>query len=288
MAQPTDWPDHPLNVLTLDRFMSVEDLIERIVGALHDHRPFGLVRWGDGENRIIEEGRYDPQAEFRHIGNFLTLRNYIPFRQRFLAGIARADVLGFFPNDYWTCRVLHRHEIDVARKPFVYAWCNRHWNARREWTDEVLKKPWRTVLAGNRMAEYRPWVEQRFPLKIVATFPARDWLDVDHGCARLAEWKPQLVLVSAGWYAPVIVEAAKMASGSVAIDYGHCPDYHMDRGGAMLPNTCCPRGPAGCRQHYAHGNFADAIHQERDINLPTDQMRPATHRMRRRRRPRIT
>lgn len=260
---------HPFpNRLSIDKFISVEDLIEQIIGALHGAKPFGLVRWADGENRIIEEGRQDPNAEFRHIGNFMHLRHYNAFRPRFLAGTQRSNVLGFFPNDYWSGRVLHHHKINIDGKPLIYAWCNRHWNARREWADEVLGKPWRTVLAGNRMAEYKPWLEKRFPLDIVGTFPARDWPDVDTGCARFAEWKPQLVLISAGWYAPIIVEAAKTAVGAVALDYGHCPDYHMDTGGHMLPNTCCPRGPAGCREHYAHGKFADAIHQERDIVLP--------------------
>jgi hypothetical protein len=116
------------------------------------------------------------------------------------------------------------------------------------------------------MGEYRGWLFERFPrLNVVQCDPARDWPDVESAMARFSETKPRLALISAGWYAACLVGAAK-ATGAVAIDYGHCPEYHL--GGAMQPNTCCPRGPDGCQQHYAHGNFPDAIHQMREIEFP--------------------
>jgi len=255
------------NVLPIDRYLTIEDLIERSVTALRSTRPFALVRWGDGENRIMEEGQQarDNWQAFQHYGNHLTMTYYDLFRQAYLQGVAVADVLGMFPGDWWTCRVLHEQNISIQHAQLVYAWCNRHWNARREWADEVLGKPWRTILVGNRMAEYKKWLAARFPALCVEWFgPMRDWPDATTACDEIHARQPELVLASVGWYAPIIVHAAK-AAGAVGIDYGHCPDYHMSD--AMLPNTCCPRGPDGCAEHYKHGNFADCIPQEREIKL---------------------
>lgn len=253
------------NVLTPDRYINIEDLIERVCSALHEHKSFGLVRWGDGENEILEKGSEGPGV-YQYVANRLTLAHYGAFRHRFIAGISKASVLGMHVNDWWTCRVLHNARISIADKPLVYAWANRHWSARREWCDYVLGKPWRTVLFGNRMREYEPWLKQRCPgLNIVGNFGASDYPEVDAGCAQFAELKPELILASVGWYAPMVVEAGMTACGAVVIDYGHCPDYHLS--GYMAPNTCCPKGVSGCAEHYRHGNYPDCIPQSREIVL---------------------
>jgi len=257
-------------MLTGDRFISLEDLVERVIGALWCREPFGLARWGDGENYILATGHHAERRRVRYEGNWLSLDCWPAFLDGFRNGVAAADVLGLWPNDEAAEHLIEQHGMALEGKSLVYAWCNRHWNARREWADRVLGRPWRTALIGNRMAEYAGWLAGQFPLNVIFTAPVSDWPDVPLIAAKLQRLRPELVLVSAGWFAPVLVAGGK-AAGAVALDYGHCADYHL--AGQMLPNTCCPRGAAGCDAHYAHGNYADAIPQERAIRLPRGKVR---------------
>lgn len=252
-------------------FITIEQLIDRVVEALQNSKPFGLTRWADSSNWIMNHGREQvPALQYRE--GYMTRHHFPEYRACFLHGVAVADVLGVFCNDGWTTDVMDKlcPELDISGKPLVYAWANRQVNARRKWADEVLRKPWRVALVGNEMPAYRPWLEEHFPeLEIVQCDTAQDWPDVFAAMGRFEETRPQLALLSAGWYTSALVGAARGA-GAVAFSYGHVVGDHM--AGAWLPNTDFPATDEGtaayierskARKHVRPGATEAAMEEAR-------------------------
>lgn len=245
-------------------FITLEDLLEQVVGALRDGRPWSITRWADSSNWVLAHGEDEvPVMQYRE--GYLTRAYFPEFKQAFLHGVETCDVLGVFANDLWAMEMMGKVGITEISQPLVYPWCNRQINARREWSDEVLGKPWRTALVGNAMPAYQPWLAARFPLQIVQCSTAKDWPEVKAAMAQLAVSKPQLALIGAGWYTSCLVAAAKEA-GAVAWSCGHMPDDHLQ--GVFLPNTEYPRGPEGMAQH-AKAHFPGGLYiaQSREIKV---------------------
>ena len=251
--------------LSVRHFITVEDLLEDIIHALREGRPFSLTRWADSSNWIISHGR-DPTPELIYREGRMTQACFEEYRLAFLRGVSECDVLGVFANDLWTKQMMAQAELDISGKRLVFAWCNKHIQSRREWADEVLGGEWRTVLVGNRIPVYRPWLEERFPrLQVVHSSTAWDWPEVAVCMKAIWDLRPQLVIACAGWYTSCLVGAARRA-GAVGLSMGHMPDYHM--GGHFPPNTEFPRGIEGNEAHckkYIHNT--DWIPQSREIDV---------------------
>jgi len=245
-------------------FITIEDLLELIIHALRDGKPFGLTRWADSSNWVLAHGE-DPVPVMQYREGYLTRAYFPEFKAAFMHGAQTSDVLGVFANDLWTKQIMNRVGLDVAGKKLVFAWCNKHINSRREWTDEVLGKPWRTALIGNRMPDLQPWLAERFPLEIVECNTATDWPEVKTAMDTLRQSRPQLAILCAGWYTSCLVGAAKEA-GAVALSCGHLPDYYL--GNHFPPNTEFPPGIEGNERHaLAHFPDSDWIAQSREIQL---------------------
>ena len=215
-----------------------------------------MTRWADSSNEIMKwygKKVRDPQYivhpngpivhDYR--GGILTHAHYEDYAKFFLHGAQTCDVFGVFCNDYWVKQVMETLPLDISDKPLVYAWVNKYMFMRREVVEDVLERPWRTAIVGNRMPDFRGWLEEHFPkLEIVQCGKATDWPDVVMAMKGFEETRPELVLASAGWFTSCLVGQARRL-GAVALSCGHIPDWWMANPPILLPNTTFPRGAQG-------------------------------------------
>lgn len=252
--------------LSPQRFISVEDLIERVIRALRAGEPFGLTRWADSSNWIMG-GDGTAEEPYRYREGYLEVEHWGYFHEAFLRGAEASDVIGVHANDAESARRMEAIGLDLSGKALVNPWCNRLVNSRREWADEVLGGDWSVALVGNHMPAYALWLRDRFPrLRIMVVHTASHWLEVRAAMSLMEQTKPQLALLGAGWYTSCLVGAAKLA-GAVALSYGFAARDHLC--GQFLPNSEGERGPAGqaawAAQHHPGG--WDVEPQTREIRI---------------------
>ena len=205
-------------------YIETPELISRVVAALQSATPFSLARWADSSNWIMTHGD-SPVEQLVYRESFMRRQYFEEYKPHFLHGAASCDIFGCFRDD-WTAKCLNESGIDFGGKLFIDPRCHTMVNDFPAWTEEVLMKPWRTLLVGNFMPAYAGWLKKHSKLDITDAVMARGWWEVALTMEAIKERKPQLVLASAGWFTSALIGAAKDA-GAVAFSYGSVPERHI-------------------------------------------------------------
>ncbi|HEX7057452.1 MAG TPA: GT-D fold domain-containing glycosyltransferase [Bacilli bacterium] len=209
----------------------VQAVYERLQTALSSHRPFSLVRLGDGELLVLAQEKALPIEEVLKRGEFLPQAGVrvpdLSARDLVAQAVAKANMVGVpanrLPNFLLLLSpALAANEIDIMHLEATYSTVN--YMLLLAGYLRLLMDGRRTVVVGNRADALTEHLRAAGFSVCDPVFPVNGIDDVHNAIQQIAAREFDLALVSAGIPAVVIAQQIAEKFGRVAIDFGHAAD----------------------------------------------------------------
>jgi hypothetical protein len=217
-------------ILSGNDFVGVPTIVNQIADALVGHRPYSLVRIGDGENIVMAQEKVlslewiGTNVGWSHSTGYCgaALPN-LELRDRMVKAVKQADMVGVFACDDLTQRIFSA--FDIKPRSIFYAFDNLYMPMYKPFVDLIRKYP--PLLVGNPAGRFAAYLHEKLGITVPGTVAINGYNELDTCIRQMAAIPHQWSLVSAGVNALVIADTMASEYGKVSIDFGHAPDNVM-------------------------------------------------------------
>lgn len=211
-------------------YAAAETIVEHIEYSLFSGRPFSLIRLGDGELTVLaQELVYsldwiEKNLPWGGSNTYCGVRlPNLELRDRMIASITKADMVGVFADDDFTCRVFKA--LVIRPRSICYAFENVYLPMFKPFVELIRRFP--PLLVGRPAEQFARFLYEKLGVVVPGTVSIDGYEEVDSCIEAMARIGHEWSLVSAGCNATVICTTMAEQWGKVAIDFGHAPDNAM-------------------------------------------------------------
>ncbi|RKD22720.1 hypothetical protein BEP19_10730 [Ammoniphilus oxalaticus] len=236
------------------KFLSHKKVLSLIKRRMRTKRPLSLVRVGDGENIVLAQQGVWPirkvlrtkwaKKSRRSNKKGVSLPN-MRLRNQMIRALRRASIVG----------IPHRKERQIkAKRIFLrplteknfrkykikprhvcHTFINRHLPEKKEFWDMLKGK--RVILISKWAKQFRRYVKNNYPKHRIRIIPISfsNYNQINRILKRVKPIKADIVLVSTGVNALVLVDQLARTQRRVAIDFGKAPMLILKRDKRVRP-----------------------------------------------------
>ncbi|MGE5543878.1 MAG: GT-D fold domain-containing glycosyltransferase [Bacillota bacterium] len=211
-------------------YATAEVMVEHIGYSLFSGRPFSLIRLGDGELMVLaQEFVYsldwiEKNVPWRGSNTYCGVKlPNLELRDRMIESITKADMVGVFADDDFTCQVFRA--LGIQPRSICYAFENVYLPMFKPFVDLIRRYP--PLLVGRPAEQFARFLYEKLGVVVPGTVSIDGYEEIDSCIEAMARIGHEWSLVSAGCNATVICTTMAEQWGKVAIDFGHAPDNAM-------------------------------------------------------------
>lgn len=236
------------------RFLTHKKVLSMIKRSMKAKRPFSLVRVGDGENIVLaQKGVWSIRRVLRtkwarnsrkSNQKGVKLPN-IRLRNQMIRALRRASIVGIPHRHEKEIRAAQKYLRPLTEKTFrrykikpkrvCHTFINRHLPEKKEFWNMLRGK--RVLLISKWAKQFRRYVAKNYPKHRILIKPVRfsNYKQMNKVLRKVKNIKADIVLVSAGVNALVLVDRLARRQGRVAIDFGKSPMLILKRDRRIRP-----------------------------------------------------
>ncbi|ANE48779.1 hypothetical protein SY83_07210 [Paenibacillus swuensis] len=222
-------------------------IAEELRAAMDEHRPYAIVRLGDGELLTMAQDVLMPAHDVLKAGPFLAYAGVaIPdssARELLVQAVSQADRVGIPQSRHPHFQklmfpVFRAHHLDFRSMPLTLSTINYQLYEMGLLLPLLTGR--RVLLVGDAAPDLAVKLVEHHGIAVTGTVsPVNGMRDMDRVMGEIAGFQYDIALVSAGVPAVVIVSRIARELGKVALDFGHMADYiaygkQPDRGEGTL------------------------------------------------------
>ena len=212
----------------------LKNYLDNIIEAVETQQPFSVIRIGDGELMVLQQGLIHPieylvknvpwASGYGYCGTILP---NIELRTRMIDAIKYADLVGVFDGDPPMMDVFKviEERYGVTPKNIFYAFDNLFLPMNKDFVKLMVKYP--PLLVGNSAKRFAEYIKNELGIVVPGTLECPDCRHIDATIEAMGKIEHRWSLVSAGVCAKVICPEMARRYGKVAFDFGHAPDNVM-------------------------------------------------------------
>ncbi len=217
-------------ILSGKDFAGVPTIVNQIADALAGHKPYSMVRIGDGENIVMAQEKVlslewiSSHVGWSHSAGYCgaALPN-LELRDRMVKAVKQADMVGVFAGDDLTQRIFSAY--DIKPRSICYAFDNLYMPMYKPFVELIRRYP--PLLVGNPAERFAAYLHAKLGIIVPGTVAINGYNELDTCIKQMAAIPHEWSLVSAGCNALVIADTMAYEYGKVSIDFGHAPDNVM-------------------------------------------------------------
>lgn len=223
-------------------FLSEEDVLSLIKAHIQRKKPFSLIRIGDGENICLaQEGVWPIQtvlettwAKNSRISNQKGVRlPNLRLRDKMIRAIRRATVVGIpreNDQEILTSQIYLRPlteqcflKYQLIPNAVCHTFVNRHLPEKKDFW--MMLKGKKVILISKWAHPFKKFVQKNYPKFNISIIPIKfnNYDQIKPVLKKVKPLKADLVLVSAGVNALILVDKLAHTQNRVAIDFGKTP-----------------------------------------------------------------
>jgi len=238
-----------------DEWLSTLDVIDEIKKALEHKSPLSVVRVGDGENICLSQYKVWPirkilstrWAQLSRRTNWKGVRlPNIRLRDQLVKSIKQADIVGIpYYND---TEILAKQQylrpltdtcfekFNIAPKRLCHTFVNRHMVEHPQFWEMLRGK--RAVIISRWANEFKKLVVERydeFDIEFVKLIPINRFEEISKVVNTMRSVECDIVFVSAGVNAVILVQRLAEEQGRIAIDFGKSAVFMIKKDRKVQP-----------------------------------------------------
>lgn len=236
------------------KFLTHRKILSMITRRMKAKKPFSLVRVGDGENIVLaQKGIWSIKKVLRtgwarrsRKSNKKGVRlPNIKLRNQMIRALRRASVIGIPRQHEKEIKASKKYLRPLTEKAFkkykikpkqvCHTFINRHLPEDRAFWDMLKGK--RVILISTWAHPFKNYVKKYYPKHRIRIIPIRfsNYRQMNKILKQVKPIKADIILVSAGVNAVVLVEKLARLQKRVAIDFGKSPMLILKRDRRIKP-----------------------------------------------------
>jgi len=236
------------------KFLSHSKVLSMIKRSMKAKRPFSLVRVGDGENIVLaQKGVWSIKKVLRTNWAKNSRRTNkkgvrlpnIKLRNQMIHALRRASVVGIPHRREKEIKASKKYLRPLTEKAFkkykikprnvCHTFINRHLPESSDFWEMLKGK--RVILISSWANQFQRYVKRNYPRHRIRIIPVRfsNYRQMNKILRKVKPIKADIVLVSAGVNAVVLVEKLARLQKRVAMDFGKSPMLILKRDRRIRP-----------------------------------------------------
>lgn len=214
-----------------EKYLSEQELFNRIKNAIESNKGFSMLRIGDGECYVLGQDVVFPVDWIRENIYWFSDSFYcgtaipnLEARDRCLKAVKNADLLGVFTGQEVPQAIFSAYKIPTNN--IFYAFMNIGLPMYKPFVELIKKYP--PLIVGRPAERFSRLLSEELDIEAPYLNEVQSYEDVDSCIEKMLQIPHRWSLISAGINALIIADIMARKHDKVAIDFGHAADMVLD------------------------------------------------------------